>query len=108
MTLAAKEEQKGDGSYSAASSSFENQNNTNGGGITNNTGYYAKLGDSHSFLGFTKFGSWVRFKVLKQKINVNLDKDEQILMVHNLNNDDENVYAEGYNITYHTQRIRML
>lgn len=42
----------------------------------------------------------MRSKVLKQKINVNLDEDSQNLIEHELNNVDKNIYNDGYNITY--------
>ncbi|SBT30652.1 PIR Superfamily Protein [Plasmodium ovale wallikeri] len=105
-----REQPPGDGSHSADSSLLVPRNDINEDGITNNTDYYSKLGVSLSFLGvlstffylynFTTFGNWMRSKVLQQKINFNLDQDEQNLMEHNLNKDNENMYADGYNIKY--------
>ncbi|SBT73410.1 PIR protein [Plasmodium ovale] len=102
--------QKDDRSHSVSPSSLEPRNDINEDGITNNTDYYAKLGVSLSFLGilstffylynFTTFGNMIRSKVLQQKINFNLDQDEQNLMEHNLNKDNEIIYTDGYNITY--------
>ncbi|SBS99392.1 PIR Superfamily Protein [Plasmodium ovale curtisi] len=73
--------------------------------------YYAKLGVSISFLGilssffylykFTTFGNWISSKILKQKINANLDQNSKNLLEHDLNNMDESLYNDDYNITYH-------
>ncbi|SBT56392.1 PIR Superfamily Protein [Plasmodium ovale wallikeri] len=89
----------------------EHNVDANADGITNNTDYYSKLGVSFSFLGilpaflymykFTTFGNWIRSKVLKNKMKVNLDEDTQNLTTHELNNFDENNFTDGYNITYH-------
>ncbi|SBT57534.1 PIR Superfamily Protein [Plasmodium ovale wallikeri] len=102
--------QEGHRPHSVISLSREPGSDINEDGITNNTDYYAKLGISFSFLGvlstffylynFTTFGNWIRSKVLQQKINLNLDQDEQNLMEHNLNKDNEIIYTDGYNITY--------
>ncbi|SBS91743.1 PIR Superfamily Protein [Plasmodium ovale curtisi] len=72
----------------------EHHPDENADGITNNTNYYSKL-------GFTTFGNWIRSKVLKNEMKVNLDEDAQNLMTHELNNFDENNYTDGYNIIYH-------
>ncbi|SBS93501.1 PIR Superfamily Protein [Plasmodium ovale curtisi] len=98
-------------SHSAPPASPEQNNHVTGDVINTNTDYYAKLGISFSFLGifstlfylynFTEFGNWIRSKVLKQKTDVNLDPVIQDLMEHELNNADENLHNNGYNITYH-------
>ncbi|SBT56561.1 PIR Superfamily Protein [Plasmodium ovale wallikeri] len=95
---------------SAEFSSLEHHQDANEDGITNNTDYYSKIGGSLSFLGivstlfylynFTTFGTWVRSKIAKKKIKVNLDEDTKKSMAHELNNIDENYYNDGYNITY--------
>ncbi|SBT00681.1 PIR Superfamily Protein, partial [Plasmodium ovale curtisi] len=50
---------------------------------------------------FTTFGNWIRSKVLKNEMKVNLDEDLQNLTTHELNNLDENNFTDDYNITYH-------
>ncbi|SBT01728.1 PIR Superfamily Protein, partial [Plasmodium ovale curtisi] len=50
---------------------------------------------------FTSFGTWIRSKVLKEKINADLDQDTQNLIENELNEMGENLYNDGYNITYH-------
>ncbi|SBT00064.1 PIR Superfamily Protein [Plasmodium ovale curtisi] len=85
--------QEDDGSHLATSESND-QHDTEGDRITNNTDYYTKL-------GFTSFGTWIRSKVLKEKINVDLDEDSQNLIENELNEMGENLYNDGYNITYH-------
>ncbi|SBS95744.1 PIR Superfamily Protein [Plasmodium ovale curtisi] len=87
------------------------QHDSNGNLSNNNADNYTKIGVSLSFLGilssffymykFTTFGNWIRSKVLKQNINVNLDQDAQNLLEHDLNNVHENIYNDGYNLTYH-------
>ncbi|SBT01037.1 PIR Superfamily Protein, partial [Plasmodium ovale curtisi] len=51
---------------------------------------------------FTTFGTWIRSKIVKNKINVILDDEAQNSIAHELNNMNENFYSDGYNITYHT------
>ncbi|SBT58699.1 PIR Superfamily Protein [Plasmodium ovale wallikeri] len=80
-------------SHLASSLSLEHNNLVSRDMINNNTYYYAKL-------GFTAFGKWIHSKILKQKIDVNLDSGIQDLMEHQLNNPDENIHNNGYNITY--------
>ncbi|SBS99928.1 PIR Superfamily Protein [Plasmodium ovale curtisi] len=103
-------QQPGDGSHSEAYSSLEDQHEKSGHAITSNTDYYSKIGGSLSFLGilstlfylynFTSFGTWVRSKIPKKKKKVNLDEDEQHFRAHELNNVDENIFTDDYNITY--------
>ncbi|SBT55586.1 PIR Superfamily Protein [Plasmodium ovale wallikeri] len=99
------------GRYSSAPASLHDQNQeVNGDILTNNSDYYAKLGTSISFLGiastifylykFTTFGNLIRSKVLKTKIKLNKDEDAQNLMGHELNNEDEIFYSDGYKIAY--------
>ncbi|SBT59015.1 PIR Superfamily Protein [Plasmodium ovale wallikeri] len=97
-------------SHAVPSSLPQDDQNGTGDIIINNTDYYAKLGVSLSFLGilstffylynFTTFGDLIRSKVLKKGINVNLDEYSQNLMTHELNHGDENIYSDGYNVTY--------
>ncbi|SBS90375.1 PIR protein [Plasmodium ovale] len=80
--------------------------------LTDKSDYYIKLAAGFSLLGifstafflykFTTFGTWIRSKVLNKKINANIDEDAQNLMAHELNNEDENFYNNGYNIIYHS------
>ncbi|SBT56083.1 PIR Superfamily Protein [Plasmodium ovale wallikeri] len=108
---AAGDQREDDGSHSALFSSREDKNDINGDGKTNDIDYYVKLGISLSFLGilssflymykFTTFGNWIRSKVLKTEMKVNLDEDTQNIMTNELNNFDENNFTDGYNITYH-------
>ncbi|SBS89151.1 PIR Superfamily Protein [Plasmodium ovale curtisi] len=104
--------QEDDSFHSINSFSTEHRNDINGYAMTNNTGYYTKLGIGLPFLGivsslfylykFTTFGNMIRSKVLKTKIKVNLDEDTQNLMGHELNNEDESFYRDDYKITYHS------
>ncbi|SBT56811.1 PIR Superfamily Protein [Plasmodium ovale wallikeri] len=99
------------GRYKSTPALLHDKNQETTGDITNNSDYYAKLGTSLSFLGiastffylykFTAFGNLIRSKVLKKEINVNLDEGAQNSMAHELNNVDENIFTDGYNITYH-------
>ncbi|SBT85151.1 PIR protein [Plasmodium ovale] len=102
---------EGEISPSVFALSLEHHPEENADGITNNTDYYSKLGVSFSFLGilsaffymykFTTFGNWIRSKVLKNEMKVNIDENSQNLTTHELNNLDENNFTDGYNITYH-------
>ncbi|SBS93744.1 PIR Superfamily Protein [Plasmodium ovale curtisi] len=109
----AGKEQLGDESHSAVSSSLENQHDTNGDGMSNNTDYYSKLGVSLPFIGiissfvylynFTTFGTWIRSKLLrKNKMNLNLDDDAQHLLQCDSENIDLNTYNDDFNINYHS------
>ncbi|SBS91055.1 PIR Superfamily Protein [Plasmodium ovale curtisi] len=103
--------QEGDRPHPTNFLSHENNHDTYGDGITTSTDYYAKLGVIISFLGilssffylykFTTFGNWISSKILKQKINANLDQNSKNLLEHDLNNMDESLYNDDYNITYH-------
>ncbi|SBT57983.1 PIR Superfamily Protein [Plasmodium ovale wallikeri] len=103
--------QEGEKSPSVSALPLEHHPDVNADETTNNTDYYSKLGVSFSFLGilsaflymykFTTFGNWIRSKVLKNGMKVNLDEDLQNLTTHELNNLDENNFTDGYNITYH-------
>ncbi|SBT02601.1 PIR Superfamily Protein [Plasmodium ovale curtisi] len=112
-TPVAGKEQRSDESHLAASSSLENEHNTNGDGMFNNTDYYAKLGVSLPFLGilstfvylynFTTFGTWIRSKLMrKSKMNLNLDDDAQHLLLHDSENIHLNTYNDDFNINYHS------
>ncbi|SBT73753.1 PIR protein [Plasmodium ovale] len=102
-----QKEQEGDRSHRTNFPSHD----THGDGITTSTDYYAKLGVSISFLGilssffylykYTTFGNWINSKILKQKINANLDQNSQTFLEHDLNNMDESLYNDDYNVTYH-------
>ncbi|SBT59027.1 PIR Superfamily Protein [Plasmodium ovale wallikeri] len=105
------EEHGASGRYNSAPASLHDRNQEVTGDIlTNNSGYYAKLGTSISFLGiastifylykFTTFGNLIRSKVLKTKIKVNIDEDAQNLMTHELNNEDKSFYSNDYKIAY--------
>ncbi|SBT58773.1 PIR Superfamily Protein [Plasmodium ovale wallikeri] len=107
------EEQRGDEPHSVAFSTLENQLNTNGDGMSNNTYYYTKLGVSLPFIGiistfvylynFTTFGTWIRTKLLgKSKMNLNLDDDAEHLLQHDSENIDLNTYNDDFNINYHS------
>ncbi|SBT84160.1 PIR protein [Plasmodium ovale] len=98
------------GPISATDLQSEHYYGTHGEMLMNKSDYYIKLAVGFSLLSifstvfflykFTTFGTWMRSKVLKQKINVNLDEDSQNLIEHELNNVDKNIYNDGYNITY--------
>ncbi|SBS89463.1 PIR Superfamily Protein [Plasmodium ovale curtisi] len=99
-------------SHSVLPESIEPDIHTSGYLLSNNTDYYAKLGGSLTFMGilstflylykFTTFGTWIRSKIVKNKINVILDNEAQNSIAHELNNMHENLYSDGYNITYHS------
>ncbi|SBT01879.1 PIR protein [Plasmodium ovale] len=99
-------------SHSVLPESIEPDIHTSGYLLSNNTDYYAKLGGSLTFMGilstflylykFTTFGTWIRSKIVKNKINVILDDEAQNSIAHELNNMHENLYSDGYNITYHS------
>ncbi|SBS93483.1 PIR Superfamily Protein [Plasmodium ovale curtisi] len=98
-------------SLSVTESTLEHHHNTHGNVVTNNTDYYSNLGVGLSFLGilstfsylykFTSFGKWIRSKVRKKKIKVNIDQDSQNFLENDVNNVGVNLYKEGYNITFH-------
>ncbi|SBT01839.1 PIR Superfamily Protein, partial [Plasmodium ovale curtisi] len=50
---------------------------------------------------FTAFGTWAHSKILKRKIDVNLDQDAPNLFENELNNVDQKIYNDGYKVTYH-------
>ncbi|SBT54660.1 PIR Superfamily Protein [Plasmodium ovale wallikeri] len=105
-------EQQGTGiTYIAKNSQLERSFSESGETLTTKSDYYSKLGIGFSFLTilptffylykFTTFGNWIRFKVLKHNINIKPGEDANTLMTQELNNEDENIYNDGYNITYH-------
>ncbi|SBT74284.1 Plasmodium vivax Vir protein, putative [Plasmodium ovale] len=75
-------------------SSLDTDSDAEGDLLNHNANDYAKL-------GFTTFGNWIRSKVLKNKININLDEDAQNFIPHELNNVGENINTDDYSITYH-------
>ncbi|SBT55894.1 PIR Superfamily Protein [Plasmodium ovale wallikeri] len=107
---AAGNQHENDGSHSSLFSSSEDMHDTNGDGKTSGIDYYVKLSTSLSFLGilstffylykFTTFGKWIRSKILKNKINVKLNEDEQYLLDKYSDYPDKNNYIENLNISY--------
>ncbi|SBT57562.1 PIR Superfamily Protein [Plasmodium ovale wallikeri] len=97
--------------HSALPASLEPDIHANGDLLSNNTDYYAKIGGSFTFMGilstflyfykFTTFGTWIRSKIVKNKINDIIDDEAQNSNAHELNNMNESFYNDGYNLTYH-------
>ncbi|SBT84082.1 PIR protein [Plasmodium ovale] len=86
--------QENDISHSVSSSSLEHHTDENVDGITNNTDYYPKR-------GFTTYGNWIRSKLLKNEMKVNLGEDAQNFVTYGIKNAKENIFTDDCNITYH-------
>ncbi|SBT55642.1 PIR Superfamily Protein [Plasmodium ovale wallikeri] len=84
---------------------------SSGGLLSDSSNYYVKLSSGLSLLGicsaffylynFTTFGKLIRFKVLrKEKINIDLEENEQNLIEHTSDNLGANIYDNDFHINY--------